>query len=94
MDTVTAHAVAAVLEARIAALWKQRQRDRRWEGARWSPARHRREDELRMLVTIARTGRRLARQAEAAKPDPMDQAKSFAEWSAWTEGELVAGFGR
>ena len=80
MDTVTAHAVATSIEARIAALWRQRHIDRRINGATWSPARHRREIELRALVAIARSGRRLARAAERA--DPVTEAKSWHDWQA------------
>jgi hypothetical protein len=61
MTTPEAIAIAVTVEARIAVLWRQRQRDRRQ--ATWTPARHDRETELRALLAVRRTGRRLARQA-------------------------------
>lgn len=58
-------------------------RKHRW--ADWPAIRTEYEIELRALVRLARQ----ARKAEAAKPDPMDQFKSYAEWSASSDGEVV-----
>jgi hypothetical protein len=106
MNTVTAHAVAASVEARIAELWKQRQRDRRdWRtaGVTWSPARIAREAELRALIRLARAGRRLANRIE--QRDAVTAAKaaddrSYHDWQAAgpasgpiTEDELWGGYG-
>ena len=79
-----------IVMARIAELLSYRRwwRSNRW--ADWPEIRTAHEIELRALVRLARAFRRV----EAAKPDPLDQAKSFAEWSAWTEGEKVASWGR
>jgi hypothetical protein len=65
-----AHAVTVALESRIAALLEQRAWDRRWMRATWTPARHDRETELRALLAVRRTGKRLAREAvERASSD-------------------------
>lgn len=77
MTAIEAHAVAATVEARISELLAQRQRDRLWR-ADWTPARHRREDELRALVRLVRCGRRLARRA-VERADPVTSAKAYAE---------------
>ena len=88
--SIECHAVTLAVEARIAVLWAQRQRDRRSAyRAHWSPARHDREVELRALVRVLRTGRRLARQT-VERQDAITAAKH----SEWTNGELVAGFGK
>jgi len=58
---IEAHAITVAVEARIMELLAQRRWDRRWR-ADWSPARHARETELRALVRLVRTGRRLARE--------------------------------
>jgi hypothetical protein len=103
MNTVTAQAVAASVEGRIAELWKQRQRDRRVAGATWSPARLARETELRALVRLARSGRRLARRTEEQR-DALSAAKAYAALGYHaaqaatpagpiTEDELWGGYG-
>jgi hypothetical protein len=84
------HAVTVALESRIRELVAQRQRDRLWMRATWTPARHARETELRALLAVHRTGRRLARES-IERVDPVSVAKAYADW---TSGELVAGFGR
>lgn len=98
MDTITAHAVTASVEARISELLKQRQRDRRSAfRAHWTPARVARETELRALVRVVRSGRRLAR-ATIERQDAATAAKarSYHDWQAAgpvTEPELIAGYG-
>ena len=87
--TIECHAVTLAVEAEIAVLWAQRQRDRRWYGAAWSPGRHERDAELRALVRILRTGRRLARRT-VEQQDAITASKHV----EWTAGELVAGFGK
>jgi hypothetical protein len=62
-------------------------RQNRWS-ATWSEARKAQEAELRALVRLVRQWRRV----EAARPDPVTQAKA-AEWRAWTPGELAEAFG-
>lgn len=91
MTPVEAHAVTITIETRVAVLRDQRHRDRKDpRSADWSPARHDREVELRALIALLRTGRRLARQVEE-RLDPVTMAGAYADW---TSGELVAGFGR
>lgn len=62
MTTIEAQALAVTLEARALALWEQEKRDRRWMRATWTQARHDRMTELRALLAIRRSARRLARQ--------------------------------
>lgn len=80
----------ALILNRISELLRYRAwfRTHRW--ADWPQLRTEYDIELRALVRIARQWRRV----EAARPDPMDQFKSHAEWSAWTNGELVEAFGK
>ena len=81
----------AALLGRIRVLREQRHRDRKDpRSADWSPARHDREVELRALIAVLRTGRRLAREAEE-RDDAISQSKRYADW---TSGELVVGWGR
>lgn len=92
MTVVEAHAVVATIEARISELWALRQRDRRT--AHWSQGRLRREAELRTLVRLVRSGRRMARAAreEAVAPN----GTGYHDWQAAgpvTEAELFAGYG-
>jgi hypothetical protein len=101
MNTVTAHAITATVEARIRQLWQQRQRDRRSAmRATWSPARVARETELRALVRLCRSGRRLARQTQE-RADALSAAKAYRDLGYHaaqaagpiTEPELFAGYG-
>ena len=87
--SIECHAVTLAVEAEIAVLWAQRQRDRRWYGAAWSPGRHEREAELRALVRILRTGRRLARRT-VEQQDAITAAKHV----EWTESERALAWGR
>jgi hypothetical protein len=78
MTPVEAHAIAVALESRISALLAQRQADRRWMRADWTPARHARETLLRELLAVHRTGRRLARET-VEREDAVTAAKAYAE---------------
>ena len=63
-DPLLHHALAATVEARAMALWKQEKRDRRGPyRALHSPARHNRVTELRALLALRRSAKRLARGA-------------------------------
>ena len=73
---IEAQAIAVALEARIHQLIEQRAWDRRWMRADWTPARHARETELRALLAVHRTGRRLAR-AAVERADPVTAAKAY-----------------
>jgi len=96
---IESHAVTVAVEARITELLAQRRWDRRWR-ADWSPARHAREAELRALVRLVRTGRRLARETlerqDAVSAAKADQSRSdYHGWQAAgpvTEPELFAGY--
>lgn len=81
MDTVTAHAEAASLEARISVLWQRRAVDRRVFGASWPQSRWDRHVELLALVHVARSGRRLARRT-IERADPLTAARSYHDWQA------------
>ena len=87
--SIECHALTVALEARVAVLWQQRQRDRRRDGAHWSPARHDREVELRALVRVLRTGRRLARRT-IERQDAITASKHV----EWTESERALAWGR
>lgn len=71
-------AVTVTLETRIRGLWQQRQHDRRWLGAEWTPARHDRETELRAFLRLRSSARRLARRT-VEQADPVTAAKAYAE---------------
>ena len=74
MNAITEQAHRVTIEARIDVLLQRRKVDRRV--ATWSQGRHDREVELRALVRLARSARKLA----AAAPDPMEQYKSYHDW--------------
>jgi len=75
-------ALAVVVEARIGELWRERRwwRTNRW--ADWPDIRRDSDIELRALVRLARTARRLT------APDPVTAAKGYADW---TEAEKAFG---
>ena len=64
-DPLLHHALAATVEARAMALWKQEKRDRRYMRATWTAARHDRVTELRALLALRRSAKRLARGASS-----------------------------
>lgn len=75
---VTDQAYRVALEERIAELWRWRTWYRQQRNsAHWSPLRHQHTDELRALVRIARSARRIARPI-AARLDPIDLAAAAA----------------
>jgi hypothetical protein len=80
MTPIETHAIAVALESRIHQLLQQRQRDRRWMRADWTPARHARETLLRELLAVHRTGRRLARATVERAQQPVGVA--FHDWQA------------
>lgn len=82
--------IEAEVLGRIHVLWRQRAVDRRVFGAAWPQGRWDRYTELRALVRVARSGRRLARQAEE-RADPVTAAKSYA---SWVEAEKAGAWGR
>lgn len=86
-EATVADATEAALLSRISVLLQRRAVDRRVFGAAWPQARWDRHTELRALIAVARSGRRLAE----ARPDPIDAAKSYHDW---TSGELSEAFGR
>ena len=79
--------LAVAVERRIAELWRERAwwRANRW--ADWPDIRREHAVELRALVRLARTARRLAE----ARPDPLTESKRY---DSWTAGELSEAFGR
>jgi hypothetical protein len=84
--TAADHALRVVIEERIAELLRWR----RWYRARpdWASfmgLAQQHAAELRALLRLRRVARRLA------APDPLTQAKGYADW---TSGELVAGWGK
>ena len=90
-------AIGTAVLGRIRELWAYRAwwRANRW--ADWPAVRHDLELELRALVRLARAARRV----EAARPDPMAEAKrvtwangSEAAYGRWIESELREAFGR
>ncbi len=80
LDTIVLERIAELLRYRS---WYVRNPWAR--GPEWDDMRHDDRVELRALVRLARKARK------HPAPDPMDLAKSYADW---TSGELVAGFGR
>ena len=94
MTSIEAHAVTSVVETRISVLLAQRQRDRLVAGPAYSPARIARDTELRALIRLVRSGRRLARQT-VERTDPVTQGLAYHDWQAAgpvTEAELIAGY--
>ena len=80
--------VADVLDQRIADLahdarfYRDQPNPRHWRDLRIEA-----DVELRTLRNLRRRAQRLAE----ARPDPITESKRYADW---TQGELVAGFGR
>jgi hypothetical protein len=66
--------IEAALLGRIHVLWQGRAVDRRVYGAAWPQARWDRMTELRALVRVGRSGRRLARQT--VERDAIDEYKA------------------
>jgi hypothetical protein len=92
VTNVEAVALAATVTTRIRVLWQQRQRDKRV--VYHTPARHDRDVELRALIRLGRSARRLARRME--ERDAVTLAKGYHDWQAAgpvSEPELIAGYG-
>ena len=81
----TSEAFESVVMARIRELWHSRSwwRQNRW--ADWPDIRRDETAELRSLVKLARMARKLA----AAKPDPLDQFKSYHDWQSSAMAEAI-----
>ena len=74
MNAIVEQCYRVTVEARIDVLLQRRKVDRRL--ATWTQGRKDREVELRALVRLARSARKLA----ASAPDPMDAYKSYHDW--------------
>ena len=106
MNPVTAHAITVALEARIRELAKFHNWYvvNKWaRGPEWDAMRHDDRTELRALLAVHRTGRRLARAEQAAyladvdrlfpeQADPITAAKADRDYHRWQAEGPIYGF--
>lgn len=99
MTNIENHAIAVTVETRIRVLLEQRQRDRRSAyAALWPATRVARETELRALVRLVRSARRLARRTQE-QADALSAAKAYrdlgyhaAQAAPMSEDELIGAY--